>query len=528
MTLLAPHALWWLLAIPLIVWLALPPRPRAVAFTPHLAEWQKAWLSMRRRPRRQSGPRLLLLLIACTAAVLAHANPVTVVGDGPDRLVVLLDGSASMAATRGNGTAFDAAGATLRDEFARLPESIDVTLLRCGGPALRRHGASARELHDVGAPQGELHVDFDALAAATMRDGRTAVWTLTDGQGNARVPSHGALTFVGAPADNVAITAVRCVDRWPLPSLSLAIDVTAFTRDAVTGEVRIGGAITLPVTRSLQLAPDATSTLAIDVQRTTAGGELDVTIVFARDAIAADDRWAVRLPALPAPRIAVLADAEAGPFVQVAAQALAAEVGGSVVEGGAGNAVGLLLTDGGAAPIRAGQVRAICFGTRLSEAGSVTPWLEPHLADWDRTSPLTMGLDLSELAVRTAFPDTLPAGEPFLWALDAAGERVPLAVVTGAADRASVHFAFRLQDSNLALLAAFPQLLRRAFVRAYGTAAVATPLTSPPAAGEQDLRRIEPVADRPLPPFRPAPKSLAVAFLMAGLAALALRAFLRS
>lgn len=529
MTLLAPHALWWFAAVPLIVWLALPPRPRAVVWTPHLAEWQKAWLSLRRRPRQHAGLRLALLLVACAAAVLATADPVTIARDGPDRLVVLLDGSASMAAQDAEQrTAFERACTTLRGELARVPEHVDVTLLRCGGPLLRRHGASARTLHDVGEPRGALHADLDALAKAALRDGRTAVWTATDGQGDAHVPVNGALTFVGAPNDNVAIVAVRTIDRWPLPSLSLSIDVTAFTRAAVDGELRVTGAITAPIVRALHLEPDAPQSLAIDVERVAAGGELEVRIAFPRDGMAADDRWLVRLPPLPAPRIAVLADAEAGPFVHAAADALAAEVGGVVVEGGAGDRVGLVLTDGGSAPIAPGQVRAICFGTRWSESASVEPWLEPRVADWDRTNALTTGLDLSELVVQTAFPGTLPAGEPFLWALDAAGGRVPLGVVVASANTASIHFAFRLQDGNLGLLAAFPQLLRRAFVRAHGTAATATVLTPPPVVAESDLRRITATADRPLPPFGSVPVPLAVPFLLVGLLALVVRTFLRS
>jgi hypothetical protein len=224
----------------------------------------------------------------------------------------------------------------------------------------------------------------------------------------------------------------------------------------------------------------------------------------------------------------VLADPESGPFARVAAQALAIEVGGEVVDAGSGTEVGMLLVDGGVAPVVPGRVRALCFGSRTDAASSLTTWLEPRVADWDRVGPLTAGLDFAELRVQAAFPETLPAGEPFLWADDGAGGRRPLAVVAEGERTASVHFAFRLQDSNLPLLPAFPQLLRRGFVRTYGAGARLGVLTPQPAAGEQDLRPGGPVvADRLLPAFPPADRPLGAAFVLLGLCALALRAFVR-
>jgi hypothetical protein len=39
-TLTAPQQLWWLLAVlPLLFWLAQPPRPRRLHLTPHRAQW---------------------------------------------------------------------------------------------------------------------------------------------------------------------------------------------------------------------------------------------------------------------------------------------------------------------------------------------------------------------------------------------------------------------------------------------------------------------------------------------------------
>ncbi len=527
LTLAEPQRLWWLLLLPVLFWLALPPRPRRQHWTAHLVQWQLAQAALRRRPPRLHGVRFLLLAIAAAAAVLAHAGPSWRRGPGATRLVVLLDASTSMAARTADGSsAFAAALGRLRAQLAALPPQVAVGVLRCGGPRLRREGASARALHDLGGPQGPLEVDLVALADR-LHSPDTAVWTLTDGQGQAALPAHGALSVCAAPGPNVALVGVRCVDRWPLPRLTVAAELVAFADAAVTAELQVAGPVAPVAPQRVLLAPGVTATVDFELERTAAGGLLELALAAPGDVLPADDVWRAWLPPLPAPRIAVLADAEAGPFAAVAAQALAEEVAGSVVAAAVGAEVGLLLVDGGVAPLAPGRVRALCFGSRSDAAGDAEPWLTPRIADWDRQSPLTVGLDLSELRVATAFRATLPPGEAFLWADDGGGGRLPLAVVVDGGDTASVHFAFRLQDSNLPLLAAFPQLLRRAFVRCHGPGAQLAVRTAEPAAGEQDLRAPATGPDRPLPPFRPADVDLAAWCLLVGLAALAARAFVR-
>jgi hypothetical protein len=528
LTFAEPLHLWWLLLLPVLLWLALPPKPRRQVFTAHLAQWQAAHAALKRRPPRLAGLRFLLLALAAIAAVAAHAGPGWRTGEvGPHRLVVLLDASASMGARGASGTsAFDAARALLHERLAVLPPPVEVTVLRCGGPRLRRHGASARALQDLGRPEGALDVDLAALAPAVATPD-TAVWTLTDGQAQTALPAVGALSVLPATGPNAALLAVRVVDRWPLPQVSLAVDVVAFAQALQVGELRLAGAVAEAAAHRVDLVPGVTVTVDFELERLAAGGTLEVSLAVAGDVLPDDDVWRAELPPLPAPRIAVLTDAEAGPFAAVAAQALAAEVGGTVTAASAGDEVGLLLVDGGVAAIPPGRVRALCFGCRLDPAVEATPWLQPRVADWDRQAPLTAGLDLSELRLAAAFRNVLPPGEAFLWADDERGARTPLAVVVDGGDTASVHFAFRLQDGNLPLLAAFPQLLRRAFVRCHGTGAQLAVTTPVPAAGEQDLRRAATGTDRPLPTFPAPDRELAVPCLLAGLLALVLRAFVR-
>jgi hypothetical protein len=528
MTLGAPIALVALLVLPLLWWLSLPPRPRVFTWTAHLPQWQAALAALRRRPPRFAALRFVLLALAASAWVLALAAPSWPGQPGAERLVVVLDGSASMAArSTGGESAWQRATASLQRQLKALPPAIDVTLLVPGADLRRRHGDSARSLHDLGAPAGALASDLEAVVAQALAVPRTAVWTLTDGQGQTALPGRGALSVLPAAGDNAAIVAVRAEDRWPLPELRLEVDVVAFTAGPVEAVLQLAGPIRPQPNQPVQLLGERPQTLTLDCVREPAGGELVLTLALPGDVLPGDDRFVLRLPALPAPRIAVLTEAESGPFAAVAAAELAREVGGEVVAPAAAEPVGLLLVDGGVAELVAGRQRALTFGTRLGAAtGELPAGGQPLAIDWDRRLPLVAGLDLSELRIQQAWPSLLPPGQVFLWG-EQLGERVPLGVIAGDDRLASLHLAFRLGDSNLPLLAAFPQLLRRAFVRSYGATAQLVAATSPPPAGELDLRAPAAAADRPLPEFATPAVDLAPWAVLVGICALALRALVR-
>lgn len=536
LTLAEPQFLWALLLLPVLWWLSQPPKPRQQVWTAHLQQWQLAMRALRRRPPRGSWLRFVLLALAMIAATFAAAQPSMVATPGATRLVVLLDASASMSAnmpaSSGAQTAWQQAKQLLRERLAQLPHGIEVTVLRCGGDLVRRHGDAARALQDLGVPAGALQVDLVALAEQAS-NADTAVWTLTDGQGQSHLPMVGALSNLHAAGDNAALVAVRVQDAWPLPQLRLELDLV--TNVATTSEVAVQldlrGAILAAHQQRVLLQSGVTETIAVDLQRQGAGGELVCAVRLPNDCLPTDNQLVLTLPPLPAPRIAVLRESDAGAFAAVAAEALAEEVVGEVVAVTPGVAAGMLLVDGGSVQLMGedGTLvprRALTFGTLLRDGATVEPWLAPAPIEWSRTSPLTLGLDLSELHIDRAWRGILPAGEPFLWWQDG-DQRVPLAVVVDHGDLASVHLAFRLQDSNLPLLPAFPQLLRRAFVRSYGTAL--TSINSPPVspASERDLLRPATAEDRALPAFATGQRDLSSWFVLAGLVALALRSFIR-
>lgn len=520
---------WWLLGViaPLLWWLSLPGRPRRQAWTPHLAQWRAAMAALRRRPPRLRRLRLVLLLVAAVLAVLAAGRPQVDAAPGPQRLVVVLDASASMAAVDAGGEpAFTRAEARLRQEFARLPGHVEVTVLRASSTLLRRHGASARALHDLGRPGGDLAVDLVGLASAIAADPETVVWTLTDGQGQQALPTAGALTVVPSDGPNASMLALRIADQWPLPALAVEADVVLYAAEGRQVTVRAVGALVAAASVTVNLVPGEPRTVSFALARLPAGGELRVELHADGDVLPLDDAQAVLLPPLPAREIGALIDGDSGPFAAVAAQALAEEIGGSVVSAEAGGEADFLLVDGGRVELQPGTARALVFGAQCAGAGELRPWSLPVAVDWDRTGPLTGGLDLSELRVAMAWHGVLPLGEPFLWADDGLG-RQPLAVVVSGDGMASVHFAFRLQDGNLPLLPAFPQLLRRAFVLCHGAAARPVATTEALPAGEQDLRVRARAPDRPLPAFGAPGQDLTAWALAAAVLALALRACVR-
>jgi hypothetical protein len=540
MTLGEPQLLWALLVLPLLWWLSQPPKPRQHVLTAHMQQWQLAMRALRRRPPRGSSLRWLLLSLAAVGAILAAAGPHIPAAPGPKQLVVLLDGSLSMSSTVSGRSAFDQAKSLVMRELRSVPDHVEVTVLRCGGELRRRYGSSARLMNDLGEASGPLEVDLVSLAKSAAEESR-AVWTITDGQGQEELPAVGALTVLDTAGANAAILSVRLEDAWPLPAARLQVEVVAHAKPAQDGTVaatlRVSGAITNEQQMSCSLRPGVPETLQVSLLRAKAGGEVVLDLQVQGDHLLADHVHTLQLSPLPAPRIAALIDGDAGPFAAAAADALAEEVGGEVVAAEAGVEAGLLLVDGGYVPLEDEQGnlakrRALTFGSRLSETAEVKPWLAPTPLGWSRTSPLTQGLDLSELQVDRAWRGILPDGEAFLWRND--GElREPLGVVVDGgrledgSETASVHLAFRLQDSNLPLLAAFPQLLRRSFVRSYGEVVTEVGGADPPPAGEQDLLHSVRSESRPLPEFGGKELSLARWFVLAGLLMLAVRAFVR-
>ncbi|MEY4674930.1 MAG: hypothetical protein RL148_2714 [Planctomycetota bacterium] len=529
-TLSEPQRLWLLLLLPLVWLLALPPRPVRVLLTAHMQQWLLARETLNRSAPRVRPLRLLLLLAALTCCIVAHADPHSSGSTGADRLVVLLDTSASMAARGERGErVLDDALEALRSRLNTLDDSFDVRLLALGEHAAVLDGAMARAPGTSLRPAGALPGSLDAIARGAT-DERTAVWTITDGQpvDTGPIPSVGGLTLLGAPRDNWSLATVECVDGWPATRLVLRAGLVSHADRPARVRLTAKGAVAPNEPLEQELGPRQRTTVELVLDRVPAGGELVLHLEAEGDALALDDRWSASLPPLPAPRIGVLAEAgDAGRSARLAAQALAEELGGTVVESPAADVrVAFTVVEGGVSDVQPGRSRVASFGTRADGSGTPRVAAGVVLADWRREDPLLRGIDLSELSVRTALLDALPAGDILVTGQLPTGQAVPLAVAVRGAAATSVHFAFRLADSNLALLPAFPQILRRAMLTAHGEAARIR-ATDPVPAGESDLTRLPGAQERPMPPLRTPGRALAAWFLLGALALLALRAWVR-
>ncbi|MBI5853152.1 MAG: DUF58 domain-containing protein [Planctomycetes bacterium] len=515
----SPERLPILLAIALLFFLARPPRVERSVASAHLARWRAALQRLRRPRQTPRRLRFWLLVVATAAASFAAAGPRLAPRDGPRVLVALLDASPSMGCAEGASSAFADACARLRRTAASLPEAVELRVLLAHAAPRVLRGSRADVLAALSAaptPDAGPSPRLDELAGALAKDEELAVWTLTDARDDG-VPALGALTVFGGEVVNAGITGASILDAWPLSTFDVVLDAhaphgpPAFHVDGAAESAAGLELVELAPSRwraTLHLLRKGTGTCRITLAAPTG------------DALAADDQVELLVPPPAASRIGVL-HAPAGDGVDWLARAaglLADLAGGAVVEAGPGERVDLLLVEGGR--LQSAPPRGISFGTAFAD-GAVRH--APHVLGWDREHPLTRGLDLSELVVRRALDGAaLPDGARVL----IEGSTGPLAVAIDGAGGRSLHFAFALADANLPLLAAFPQLLRRALAWTAGEEALVRLV--PGAwfdAAESDVsRRIVPES-RHLPGFGSDGSSLAVPLLLFAALLLAWRAW---
>ncbi|GAB4149673.1 MAG: hypothetical protein Fur0037_18020 [Planctomycetota bacterium] len=502
-----PERLWWLLAIVPLWLLARPPRPQSAVLTAHLSAWIAALAAAGRRPKRFRRWRFVLLVVAASCGALAFAGAHAPDRDGKKRLVAVVDASASMAARDETGTsAYERALAALGEVLAAVPRQVDARVVFVGGDLDLRIGTAA--LASPPAPAGEPCVPLDdVVEAASMEDTAAVLWT--DGQHGA----PGLAWIVGRAADNWGITRVVREDRWPSADLLRVVTVESRAARAAEGRLAVAGPIVPIEPQVLRLDPGERKEIRLELRRAAGPGRLSISVDFPGDALALDDSVEEDLPPLPRPKIAVLAEDPIPRALTAAARSLAEDLGGSVTSP---EDADFLLVEGGRMPLPK-SFRGVSFGT-LPPGGAAELWPSPEGADWDRQAPLLAGLDLSELEIRAAWRKALPAGKDLLFAASSGpgvlARSTPLAV----------HFAFRLADSNLALLPAFPQILRRALLLG---------IPEPPQGGgdlvpraEGDLSRNR-TGERPdLPEFARRGDSYGPLLLLAALACMALRAWI--
>ncbi len=209
MTFLAPHALWLLALLPVVVALHYLRARRRQHDVAALFLWRRAQANSARRKRISPSWLLALQLLFVAVASLALAGPRSTAADD-NGLIVVIDGSASMAAVAGAdgsaGTRLDLAVGAARQRLAGRSRV-----------ALVRAGVAPRLLVPLDAQQSELLTALDALRAGDSQEDLLAAVDL----GKGLLPDadvvvitdwpaelgQAEVVVVGEPVDNVGISA---------------------------------------------------------------------------------------------------------------------------------------------------------------------------------------------------------------------------------------------------------------------------------------------------------------------------------
>jgi len=416
-----PLGLLALLAVPAVVGLHLYRRryrPHPVGALFLWEEFADAPSAGRQRTPLTRSPSFWCELLAALLAALAIAGPRPFASEVPHRVVVL-DGSASMAAIDGSGeSAWDRGRDWLAGELRALPRRARVTLVASGpsaetlaGPAALRDEALAAL--DVFTPRRASHALGPALDLAEGLAGDGEVELVTDAAHppGARVSVHA----FGAPLDNVAIVRASRHTVDGSANTGTGTDTSTGTRARATERVVVGVAnyTDAAVERALELValdPVTGAPTGDAIARSTVelrpGGEASVTLTLAgaddrplvarldgaADALALDDR-ATLAPARPRPvRVAVRGAAAVRAAALLEGDRIE-RVGPAVTRVDALDDAHLVLDLDGRAGVRADATTWVLTAVPPLEA---TAWLGPFLVE--RRHRLMDGVSMSDVA----------------------------------------------------------------------------------------------------------------------------------
>ena len=455
--------------------------------------------AQRARARLRHKLSLALVLAGLAFAVLALVRPV-LGGRGRQRIIVVLDTSASMGARDGDGTRLGRAVDELAALADRLAPDDQLALISTGAagavevPPTRGHAAvvmRARALAEAGA-RGDNRGDELALrlADALCRDAsKSQIIVVSDGAGLTVPPGRcpRRQLAVARAAENVGVSALsaRLIDGLGTHDLHVAVtssataprpvQVTLSVDDRVLDVIPLEVPAAGTVERSLRLVIDGEPGARLRAALTGPGA--------GADALAADDQASVALPdagpvsvllvttrkasllaeALkvhPRARLAVAApDAlPAGPF-----DLILLEDAAKAALPPAGHVVGFGLVPTGA---------PLALGAAATERGVVR---------WDFDAPWFRYVDLRDLFVTSA--KIVSGGRAIIDSPSGA-----LASITGWGDRELIVTGFGVGETDLGLRAAFPNLVANLIDWAAPASGPRPPPEGVLAAAESDLR----------------------------------------
>ncbi|HEX8969476.1 MAG TPA: BatA and WFA domain-containing protein [Chloroflexota bacterium] len=477
MNLLQPSGLWFLLALPVIFILYLIQsryRPQVVA---SLLLWKRmardleaeaAW----RWPRWDL--LLALQLLVALGAGLALARP-AISGTGAQRLVVVLDTSASMAARDVQPTRFDAARQMVADIVNGASPETRVWLISAGrqprivvddsSPATALGALDGLEVEaDAGDLPGALRI-ASGLAAPEAANGSQVV-AVTDGAFDLSLPQQAvpvSFRLVGGGGQSLAVSEV---------SLRRPIEAT----DHLAGFVRVVNFSPDPRTTTMTILADglAVDRASVDVPAT---GHSEATfrvppdargvsvVLSDREALSADDRVDVVGYARWTRRVTIVSDAASTwehvlsvvPNVTTRSVRTADFPPAPPADAASDD---IYLFDNFEPAQLPGSGLILVNPPDASSVLSRVDTLprQRRAVSFDPEDPLLLGLDIAPLNVQQLKRAATPAWS----AASVAAEDTPLILHGRLGDQRVVMLTFDPNKSNLPHLAAFPLLLANA------------------------------------------------------------------
>jgi hypothetical protein len=436
LTFLSPAFLWLLAALPLVVVLHFLRSRRRQLDVSALFLWQRAKVTIARR-RIFSPTWLLVAQLAFTAlAAFALARPALVPRSAPDR-VVIIDVSASLAASAGAGTRFDLALAEARPLLAGVGR---LALIRAGLDArleLPLEADETRRFEALAALRpGDATSDMGrALALAQTLLPNAEVHIVTDQDLSV---GRAVVHTVGAEAQNVGISALDI----GIGQVFVAV-VASGSRpvEVEVGLFRDGARL---ASGSVLVPSNGTGSITFPLE--DLGGIIEAQLtVPAGDALALDDvAYTGSRP------VTVVTDDDHGALTR----ALEAVPNTSVRF-----SIGARLVQADLRVLTRGFVGEQSEGNYLIFAPAAAAPVYQVVRDWDRAHPLLRFVDLRDLVVGLD-PDRAPLDEADGWqVLARTADLTPVLRVRDAGGIWEVEAAFHPSQTDLILRPAFPALI---------------------------------------------------------------------
>jgi uncharacterized membrane protein len=421
--------------------------------------------------RLQFDPLLLLQILALVLLALALARPtVTLQGKGTDRLVLVMDVSASMKARDVAPSRFDEARRTAVQLIEEAGRGAEVMVIEASThpvirvPFTRDVDRARRAIYEMQARDLPNHLSEAIRTALTLvpaLDRRVRIQVVTDGafdQAQVREFPDPRVRWVsvGVGARNVGITqfALR-KSYYGIYDHQAFLSVTNFSNERLS----------FPLTVSIDGKAVSEQEIALDpqVKRNVivpfshqGGGQVRVSLGIQDDLESDNTVWGI----IPAPRkLKVLLVSPGNLFLEKALKAdpqvvLETKTPGEYT-GGMG-AYDVVVLDSTSPPkVGAGRfvlVNSVPGDVPIEPLGAME---QPVILDWDRTHPIMRFVDLSKVGVEEALRvRPVAAGRTLLESVGG-----PLIYLVEEPQRKAVFVGFDLFKTDLPLRVAFPLIL---------------------------------------------------------------------